>query len=106
VQKPHPPVIVGGNGPTVLERVRAFGDAWMPNFARDAFLDRAAELRANADRPISLQVMGVPNDARIIASLEDAGFDRIVHWVPSAGRSRVEAELDRFEEAIADAHGE
>jgi probable F420-dependent oxidoreductase len=31
VQKPHPPVLVGGNGPKVLDRVVAFGDEWMPN---------------------------------------------------------------------------
>ena len=105
-QKPHPPVIVGGNGPTVTERVKAFGDAWMPNYAREGFLERAAELKATAGRPISLQVMGVPSDAKVIASLEEAGFDRVVHWVPSAGRSRIEAEMDRFEAAIAEAHGE
>ena len=105
-QKPHPSVIVGGNGPTVTDRVKAFGDAWMPNYSREGFLERAAELRATADRPISLQVMGVPSDARVIASLEEAGFDRVVHWVPSAGRSRIGAEMDLFEAAIADAHGE
>lgn len=105
-QKPHPPVIVGGNGPTVTDRVKAFGDAWMPNYSREGFIERAAELRATADRPISLQVMGVPSDAKVIASLEEAGFDRVVHWVPSAGQSRVEAEMDRFEAAIAEAHGE
>jgi hypothetical protein len=38
--------------------------------------------------------------------LEEAGFDRVVHWVPSAGQSRIEVEMDKFEAAIADAHGE
>jgi probable F420-dependent oxidoreductase len=105
-QRPYPPVIVGGNGPTVTERVKAFGDAWMPNYARESFLERAAELRATAHRPISLQVMGVPNDAKAIASLEEAGFERVVRWVPSAGRSRIEADMDAFEAAIAEVHGE
>jgi probable F420-dependent oxidoreductase len=31
LQEPHPPVIVGGSGPKVLDRVLAFGDEWMPN---------------------------------------------------------------------------
>ena len=31
VQPPHPPILVGGNGKTVAERVLAFGDEWMPN---------------------------------------------------------------------------
>ena len=105
-QRPHPPVIVGGNGPTVTDRVRSFGDAWMPNYSRNGILERAAELRAGADRRISLQVMGVPSDARVIASFEEAGFDRVVHWIPSAGRSRIEADLEQFEAAIAEAHGE
>ncbi len=63
-QRPHPPVLVGGNGPTVLERVLAFGDAWFPNYARGGdVLARAQELRTRADRPIDLQVIGVPADA-------------------------------------------
>src|SRR3712207_4620034 len=28
LQRPWPPVLVGGGGPTVLDRVLAFGDAW------------------------------------------------------------------------------
>ena len=31
LQEPHPPVLVGGNGPNVLKRVVAFGDGWFPN---------------------------------------------------------------------------
>ena len=30
-KKPHPPVLVGGYGPRVLERVVAYGDGWLPN---------------------------------------------------------------------------
>jgi probable F420-dependent oxidoreductase len=35
LQRPHPPVLVGGNGPRVLDRVLAFGDEWIPNRVRD-----------------------------------------------------------------------
>src|SRR5213078_975855 len=31
VQKPHPPVILGGSGPKILERVVRYADGWMPN---------------------------------------------------------------------------
>jgi probable F420-dependent oxidoreductase len=106
-QRPHPPVIVGGNGPTVTDRVLAFGDAWMPNFTRsDDVLDRAGRLRAEADRPIDLMAMGIPADAKVIARLEEAGFRRALHWLPSAGRGRVERALDTYEAAVADAYGE
>jgi alkanesulfonate monooxygenase SsuD/methylene tetrahydromethanopterin reductase-like flavin-dependent oxidoreductase (luciferase family) len=59
-QRPHPPVLVGGNGPTVLDRVLAFGDAWFPNYAREGILERAAELRARAERPIDFMVISGP----------------------------------------------
>jgi probable F420-dependent oxidoreductase len=105
-QRPHPPVLVGGNGPGVLDRVLAFGDAWFPNHARDGILDRAAELRSRADRPIELMVMGVPADAKVLETYAEAGFRRAVHWLPSATRGPVERALDRFEAAVAEFHGE
>src|SRR4051794_27554494 len=47
VQKPHPPIVVGGNGPTVLDRVLSFGDAWMPNVIDDdTLLGQIDDLRA------------------------------------------------------------
>jgi probable F420-dependent oxidoreductase len=104
-QRPHPPVLVGGEGPTVLDRVLAFGDAWLPNYAPSGILDRAAELRARADRPISLQVMGLPADAKQIEAYAQAGFDRAVHWLPSAGRGPVERALDGWESAIREFTG-
>src|ERR1700686_3481497 len=43
VQKPHPPVLLGGSGPSVLKRVVAYADGWMPN--RGADLPRIPELQ-------------------------------------------------------------
>jgi probable F420-dependent oxidoreductase len=104
-QRPHPPILVGGDGPTVMDRVLAFGDAWMPNYAPEGILERAAELRARADRPVSLQVMGVPADPKVLEAYAAAGFDRALHWLPSAPRGPVERELDAFEKAIAEYTG-
>ncbi|MBO0802485.1 MAG: LLM class F420-dependent oxidoreductase [Nocardiopsaceae bacterium] len=105
-QRPHPPVLVGGNGPTVSDRVLAFGDAWIPNYEPKGLLERAAELRARADRRISLQVMGIPADPKIIEAYANAGFDRAVFWLPSAQRGPVERSLDAFEAAVAEVNGE
>jgi probable F420-dependent oxidoreductase len=104
-QRPRPPVLVGGSGPTVLDRVLAYGDAWFPNYAPSGILPRAAQLRARADRPVSLQVMGIPADAREIEAYASAGFSRAVHWLPSAGRGVVERALDGYESAIAEFTG-
>ena len=104
-QRPHPPVLVGGSGPTVEDRVLAFGDAWFPNYAPDGVLDRAARLRERADRPVDLMVMGIPADPRALEQYASAGFRRAVHWIPSAGRGPVERAMDTFESAVADFYG-
>jgi probable F420-dependent oxidoreductase len=104
-QRPHPPVLVGGNGPTVLDRVLAFGDAWFPNYSKNV-IERAHELRARAERPIDFMVISVPPDAATLERLANAGCRRAVHWVPSANLSVVERALERWESAIAELHGE
>ena len=104
-QRPHPPILVGGNGPTVLNRVLAFGDAWFPNYGEDVLV-RGKELEARADRPIDLMVMGIPADPSVLEQFELAGFRRAVHWLPSGGRAHIEEALDRFEKAVAESHGE
>ena len=107
-QRPHPPVLVGGNGPTVLDRVLAFGDAWFPNFARGGgdIVERARELWSRAERPIDLMVMGVPPDPAALEVLREGGCRRVVHWLPSANWSRIEPALERWETAIAELAGE
>src|ERR1051325_2224885 len=88
-QRPHPPVLVGGNGAGVIDRAAAFGDVWFPNFARGNVLERIPEAR---ERGIPVWVMGVPADAKALEQLAEAGVERAARWMPSAGRSRIEAE--------------
>ncbi|MGH8887898.1 MAG: LLM class F420-dependent oxidoreductase [Egibacteraceae bacterium] len=104
-QRPHPPVLVGGSGPTVLDRVLAFGDAWFPNHGSGIF-ERVQELRARADRPIEVHVVGVPADPRELERVRDAGMRRALHWLPSGARGPVERALERWEAAIAELNGE
>ncbi|HEY0317986.1 MAG TPA: LLM class F420-dependent oxidoreductase [Solirubrobacterales bacterium] len=105
VQRPHPPVLVGGNGPTVIDRVLAFGDAWFPNFG-EGILERIPELRSRAERPIDVMIMGAPADAGALERLQEAGCRRVARWVPSAGRPQIEAALEHWEAAIAEFTGE
>jgi probable F420-dependent oxidoreductase len=105
-QRPHPPVLVGGNGPTVLERVLRFGDAWLPNNTGEDLLARARELWARAERPIEVIVMGAPAKPKVLDEFEQAGVRRVVRWIPSAGLAPVERALERWEDAIAELHGE
>jgi probable F420-dependent oxidoreductase len=105
-QRPHPPVLVGGDGAGVLDRVQAFGDAWFPNYAREGILERAGELRSRVDRPVALMAMGIPANAKVLEEYANAGFQRVVRWLPSAARGPVEQAMERYEAAIAELHGE
>ena len=69
VQRPHPPILVGGNGPHVLDRVLAFGDEWMPNrLPDDQIIPRFQELRRRARRGRALDPdHGGGDDARSAA---------------------------------------
>jgi len=99
LQKPHPPILVGGNGPTVLDRVLEYGDAWMPTHG-SGVAERIGELRERADRPIEVIVMLPDADPARLEKYQRAGADRVLFWLPSGHRSVVEAELARIEQAM------
>jgi probable F420-dependent oxidoreductase len=103
-QRPWPPVLVGGDGPTVLDRVLAYGDAWFPTWHPDT-LPRITELRARAERPVAVQMLGVPPDPKVLEQLETAGVQRASTWLPSAPWSTVERNLEAWEQAIAELTG-
>ncbi len=105
LQRPHPPVLVGGLGPTVIDRVLAFGDAWFPNWTPN-ITERAAELRSRAERPIDFMAMGPPADPKVLEQLAEADTRLVSWWLPSGGYSVLEPELEKVERAIAEFHGE
>ncbi|MDQ3107615.1 MAG: LLM class F420-dependent oxidoreductase [Actinomycetota bacterium] len=94
VQAGGPPVLIGGNGARVLERVVAYGDEWMPNATSPATLAvRIAELQTLASEAgragIPVTVFGSRPDAAALAAFEQAGAHRVTLWVPSEGREVV-----------------
>ena len=101
VQDPHPPVIIGGDGPTTLKRVARYGDGWMPidGRNRDDFAPAIAELNelaAEAGRgPMTVSLFGTGGDPARIEKHARAGVDRIVFLVPPAPADIV---LPRLEE--------
>jgi probable F420-dependent oxidoreductase len=102
VQRPYPPVIVGGAGPTVLDRVAAFGDGWFPQYrGGDEVFDRIREMHARADRPLVAYLIGAPADPAVIEQAQQAGVRRVIRWLSSGPRSRVEASMEKWEGVIA-----
>jgi probable F420-dependent oxidoreductase len=104
LQRPHPPVLVGGDGPTVFDRVLEYGDGWMPNH-RPGVLERIAQLRERGgDVPVI--IVGPPADPAVLEAYADAGVDRVLFWLPSGRRATLEPQLDEMERAMAQLTGE
>ena len=99
LQRPHPPVLVGGNGDKVLERVVAFGDEWMPN-RLSGLSERLSELQRLAQEagrdPIPVTLNGAKPDRELIAKGEEAGVHRCVFYVPPAESGELEPMLDEY----------
>ena len=109
LQEPHPPVLVGGNGPRVHERVIAYGDGWFPNRIPpdDAMIGRVEELQRRGERagrgpiPVTLQIP--PRDAAVLERYEQAGVTRAVHMLragDAADAGSAERKLDEWTERI------
>ena len=89
VQKPHPPVLLGGFAPNVFKRIAAWGDGWMPirvtpeqvKMGR-ATLDELANAAGRDPKSLSVTVAGAPADRDSISRLEEAGADRVIVAVP------------------------
>ena len=101
VQKPHPPVYIGGNGEHTLRRVIQYGDAWMPIPGRGANIgERMKELQemaAAAGRgPIPVTVYGTMARDEVVGHYHEIGVDRCIFWLPSAPADEVMPALDRY----------
>jgi probable F420-dependent oxidoreductase len=101
VQKPHPPILMGGNGPNTLKRIVSYCDGWMPN--RGEYFGRIPELNrllAEAGRqPVPLTTYGSHRGG--VAELrgyQEKGVDRVVYYLPSDGRDAALRRLDELAE--------
>jgi probable F420-dependent oxidoreductase len=85
VQKPHPPVILGGMARRVLRRVVDHADGWMPNRVTAAQVEdsraRLDAMAAEAGRDpasITISVYGQEPKRDVVQPLLDAGANRVV----------------------------
>jgi len=107
VQKPHPPVLLGGHGRKALERVVRYCDGWMPISLRAGDLKKEiAELRETAKKAgrdpksISISVFWAPADRAKIDEYEEMGIERAILALPPAPRDKVLPILDSHAKLI------
>ena len=111
VRKPHPPVIVGGNGKKVYDRVLAFGDGWIPNYLGDveklcARISKLQAMAAEAGRdPLQIIVYGSPKKPAAIDAFAEAGATRCVFWLPPTVPGELDEVFERCAKAAAEYRG-
>ena len=101
VQKPHPPVLLGGEAKNVFRRIVQWADGWLPLrmspeqvAAARATLSEMADAAGRDPKSITITVSGVPTDKDAIKQYEDAGADRALVRLTRTGQSEVLAELE------------
>ena len=98
VQKPHPPILVGGNGRQVLDRVRRYGDEWLPNASvgegiHDKIRRRIIRIR---EEGIPTTIAAAPRDLAELDAYREAGTHRAVWWIPPGDEGATAAQLDEL----------
>jgi len=102
-QRPHPPIILGGETDHTLRRVVEYCDGWFPR-PRGGFdpiqgVARLREMAAKKGRdPSTLMtiVFGAPNDAKVLAGYDKAGIESALLAIPDESRDEILRYLDKI----------
>ena len=102
VQKPHPPIHVGGAFPGGARRAARYGNGWIPIAGRaDDIASHVVEFRklaAEAGRDsasLEVSAFGAAGKEEEVKRYRNAGFDRLVFGLPPANRETILPILDR-----------
>jgi probable F420-dependent oxidoreductase len=105
VQKPHPPVIVGGAFPHSARRAVRYADGWVPHASRPQYSDvtellpqfRQMAVEAGRDpATIPVTIFGAHENLDRLKRYRDQGIARIVVALPSAPAAEILPVLDRW----------
>ncbi len=114
VQKPHPPILVGGAFPYSARRAIRYGDGWMPQvteYAKQELADviplfRKMAIEANRDPDsIPITVWGRGPDVEQMKRYRDLGVDRVATSLDSEKADKILPVLDRWAEVMRAVNG-
>ncbi len=109
VQKPHPPILVGGAFPFSARRALRYGDGWLPHRARKQYDDvfdlmpNFRQMAAEANRDLAsvpVTIWGAKPDADLLKRDRDGGVSRVIITFESAKLDAVLPEMDKWSAII------
>jgi probable F420-dependent oxidoreductase len=114
VQKPHPPILVGGAFPYSARRAVRYGDGWMPQTTTanptplTELIPRFRQMVAEAGRDpaaMDISIGGQPPDIDLIRRYEDLGVNRVSTSLESDKADTILPILDRWADIIRRVNG-
>ena len=104
VQRPHPPILHGGETDYTLKRIVEYCDGWFPRARPDTdpreFVGRLRQMAGTARRDwatLSITVFRAPSDAGKLAKYREAGINRVLLEVPDLDRDGILRHLDAIQ---------
>ena len=109
VQKPHPPIVLGGAFPWAARRAVRYGDGWYPNAASgdpEEYLPAFRRMAAEKGRePLPVRIGGAPEDADKLKRYRDLGAAAVNVTLMSDKRDDILPVLDRWEKLNRQVNG-
>ena len=107
IQRPHPPIFLGGTAKHVYQRIVEYGNGWMPTRSTPELIKQGREalneLATEAGRdPESIEILAyiAPADRATLQALEKAGADAAVMLLANQPESEALAELEQIAQKV------
>lgn len=108
LQRPHPPIILGGSSDYTVKRVVEFCDGWLP-IARSGFnpnqavaqLRQAASAAGRDFSTLSISAFAAPPEETVLAEYREAGIQRTILAIPDLTPKEIMGVLDKYAQLIA-----
>jgi probable F420-dependent oxidoreductase len=114
LQKPHPPILIGGAFPYSARRAVRYGDGWMPQVTAGSttplteLIPRFRQMTTEAGRdPAAMQIVigGQPPDAALIGRYQALDVDIVYPSLPSEQADTILPILDQWVEVMRQVNG-
>jgi len=113
VQRPHPPIFVGGELEAAARRIANYGDGWLPRARNTSqyedpnklsgarkHIEELMTARGRDSSKLNITMWDAPHDRDMNRRFFDAGADRVVHMLNTTDETAAHEGLERVAEAV------
>jgi len=106
VQKPHPPIFIGGDSDATVKRVVRHNAGWISNpNPVEALKKRIGQMRDGAGHDVPLAMFGTPVEPDYWHAVDDVGFGQVALLLPTLPKDESLKLLDEYAAAVGQYRG-